>query len=224
MFPDAAFHYAWLIGFFGIVSIIYGAMNALAQKDLKKLIAYSSVSHMGFVLLGLAAMTVEGVSGAIYQMFSHGLISAMLFLIAGILYDRTQDRLIENYAGLATKLPHFTVFTSIAFFASLGLPGFSGFIAEITVFIGAFKSDMVNGAIPFWMPIVAAIGLVLAAGYYLWTLQRMFFGQFWVKDKNHLRSLKDLNRREYTMLVPLVVLIFAFGVYPALIFDLINRQ
>lgn len=224
MFPDAAFHYAWLIGFFGIVSILYGAMNALAQKDLKKLIAYSSVSHMGFVLLGLAAMTVEGVSGAIYQMFSHGLISAMLFLIAGVLYDRTQNRLIENYAGLATKLPHFTVFTSIAFFASLGLPGFSGFIAEITVFIGAFKSDMVNGAIPFWMPIVAAAGLVLAAGYYLWTLQRMFFGQFWVKDKNWLGSLKDLNTREYIMLVPLVVLILAFGVFPALLFDLINAS
>lgn len=224
MFPDAAFHYAWLIGFFGIFSIIYGGMNALAQKDLKKVIAYSSVSHMGFVLLGLAAMTVEGVSGAIYQMFSHGLISAMLFLIAGVLYDRTHNRMIENYAGLATKLPHFAVFTSIAFFASLGLPGFSGFIAEITVFIGAFKSEMVNGAIPFWMPIVGAIGLVLAAGYYLWTLQRMFFGQFWVKDKNWLEHLTDLNKREYLMLVPLVVLILAFGIYPSLLFDLINES
>lgn len=224
MFPDAAYHYAWLIGFFGIFSIIYGGMNALAQKDLKKLIAYSSVSHMGFVLLGLAAMTVEGVSGAIYQMFSHGLISAMLFLIAGVLYDRTHNRMIENYAGLATKLPHFAVFTSIAFFASLGLPGFSGFIAEITVFIGAFKSEMVNGAIPFWMPIVGAIGLVLVAGYYLWTLQRMFFGQFWVKDKNWLEHLTDLNKREYLMLVPLVVLILAFGIYPSLLFDLINES
>jgi NADH-quinone oxidoreductase subunit M len=224
IFPDAAFHYAWLIGFFGVFSILYGAMNALAQKDLKKLIAYSSVSHMGFVLLGLAAMTVEGVSGAIYQMFSHGLISAMLFLIAGVLYDRTHDRMIENYAGLATRLPQFAVFTSIAFFASLGLPGFSGFIAEITVFIGAFKSDMANGAIPFWMPIVAAAGLVLAAGYYLWTLQRMFFGQFWVKDKDWLSNLTDLNKREYLMLAPLVVLILMFGVYPSLLFDLINAS
>lgn len=224
MFPDAAFHYAWLIGFFGIFSIIYGGMNALAQKDLKKLIAYSSVSHMGFVLLGLAAMTVEGVSGAIYQMFSHGLISAMLFLIVGVLYDRTHDRMIENYAGLASKLPRFTVFTAIAFFASLGLPGFSGFIAEISVLIGAFKSEMVNGAIPFWMPIVGAIGLVLGAGYYLWTLQRMYFGQFWVKDKDWLANLTDLNKREYLMLVPLVILIIAFGVYPSLLFDLINES
>jgi len=224
MFPDAAFHYAWLIGFFGMFAILYGAMNALAQKDLKKLIAYSSVSHMGFVLLGLGAMTVEGVSGALYQMFSHGLISAMLFLIAGVLYDRTHDRLIENYGGLATKLPKYTVFTAIAFFASLGLPGFSGFIAEITVFIGAFKSDMVNGAIPFWMPVVAAIGLVLAAGYYLWTLQRMFFGEFWIKDKNWLSQLNDLTIREYVMFVPLVVLIVLFGVYPSALFDLINES
>ena len=224
MFPDAAFHYAWLIGFFGMFSILYGAMNALAQKDLKKLIAYSSVSHMGFVLLGLASMTVEGVSGAIYQMFSHGLISAMLFLIAGVLYDRTHDRLIENYGGLAIRLPQYTVFTAIAFFASLGLPGFSGFIAEVTVFIGAFKSDMVNGAIPFWMPIVAAIGLILAAGYYLWTLQRMFFGDFWIKDKNWLDRLTDLNAREYAMFIPLVILIVLFGIYPAALFDMMNES
>ncbi len=224
IFPDAAFHYAWLIGFFGMFSILYGAMNALAQKDLKKLIAYSSVSHMGFVLLGLAAMTVEGVSGALYQMFSHGLISSMLFLIAGVLSDRTHDRLIENYGGLATKLPHYAVFTAIAFFASLGLPGFSGFIAEITVFIGAFKSDMVNGAIPFWMPIVSAIGLVLAAGYYLWTLQRMFFGQYWVKNKEWTAKLTDLNVREYLMFVPLVVLILLFGIFPSTLFDLINES
>lgn len=224
IFPDAAYHYAWLIGFFGMFSILYGAMNALAQKDLKKLIAYSSVSHMGFVLLGLAAMTVEGVSGAVYQLFSHGLISSMLFLIAGVLSDRTHDRLIENYGGLATKLPQYTVFTAIAFFASLGLPGFSGFIAEVTVFIGAFKSDMVNGAIPFWMPVVSAIGLVLAAGYYLWTLQRMFFGDFWIKDESWTTKLIDLNRREYLTLVPLVVLIILFGVYPASLFDLMNES
>ncbi len=220
MFPDSAYHYSWLIGFFGMFAIIYGALNALAQKDLKRLIAYSSVSHMGFVLMGLAAMTVEGISGAIYQMYSHGLISAMLFLIAGVIYDRTQNRIIENYGGLASKMPKFTVFVAIAFFASLGLPGFSGFIAELMVFIGSFKSD----AIPAWMPIVATTGLVLGAGYYLWTMQRMFFGKFWVKDKNWIDSLTDLNGREYLMLVPLVVLILAFGLYPSLLLDLINNS
>ncbi len=220
MFPDSAYHYSWLIGFFGMFAIIYGALNALAQKDLKKLIAYSSVSHMGFVLMGLAAMTVEGISGAIYQMYSHGLISAMLFLIAGVIYDRTHDRMIENYGGLASQMPKYTVFVAIAFFASLGLPGFSGFIAELMVFIGSFKSS----AIPAWMPVVATLGLVLGAGYYLWTLQRMFFGKFWVKDKNWIGSLVDLNSREYLMLIPLVVLILAFGIYPSLLLDLINNS
>ncbi len=220
MFPDSAYHYSWLIGFFGMFAIIYGALNALAQKDLKRLIAYSSVSHMGFVLMGLAAMTVEGINGAIYQMYSHGLISAMLFLIAGVIYDRTQNRMIENYGGLASKMPRYTVFVAIAFFASLGLPGFSGFIAELIVFIGSFKSH----AIPAWMPIVATTGLVLGAGYYLWTMQRMFFGKFWVKDKNWVDSLTDLNGREYLMLVPLVILILAFGLYPSLLLDLINNS
>ncbi len=222
MFPDGAYHYSWLIGFFGMVAIIYGALNALAQKDLKRLIAYSSVSHMGFVLLGLAAFTVEGATGAMYQMFSHGLISSMLFLIAGVVYDRTQDRLIENYGGLSIQMPKYAVFVGIAFFASLGLPGFSGFIAELMVFLGAFKSSHVIGAIPSWMPIVATLGLVLGAGYYLWTFQRMFLGQFWVKRKEWIPEMKDLTTREYLMLIPLVVLIIAFGIFPSLLLDLIE--
>ena len=223
-FPDSAFYYARLIGFFGVFSILYGAMNALAQKDLKKLIAYSSVSHMGFVLLGLAAMTVEGVSGAIYQMFSHGLISAMLFLVVGVLYDRTHDRMIENYGGLAHRLPIYTVITAIAFFASLGLPGFSGFVAELMVFLGAFKSANFIGAIPMWMPVVATLGLVLAAGYYLWTLQRMFLGQYWLKNTDWHENLKDLTAREYLMLIPLVALIIWFGIFPGTLFGLINKS
>ena len=223
MFPDGAYHYSWLIGFFGMVAIIYGALNALAQKDLKRLIAYSSVSHMGFVLLGLAAFTVEGATGAMYQMFSHGLISSMLFLIAGVVYDRTQDRLIENYGGLSIQMPKYAVFVGIAFFASLGLPGFSGFIAELMVFLGAFKSSHVIGAIPSWMPIVATLGLVLGAGYYLWTFQRMFLGQFWVKRKEWIPEIKDLTAREYLMLIPLVVLIIAFGIFPSLLLNLIEN-
>jgi len=219
-FPDSAFHYSWLIGIFGIVSILYGAMNALAQKDIKRLIAYSSVSHMGFVLLGLAAFTVEGVSGAIYQMFSHGLIATMLFLIAGVLYDRTNDRMIENYSGLANKLPKFTVIVGIGFFASLGLPGFSGFIAELLVLLGSFKSE----AIPPWMPIVATVGLVLAAGYYLWTLQRMFFGKYWVKDTGWTKKLTDLDVRECIMFVPLVLMILWFGIFPDTLMNLINNS
>lgn len=224
IFPDAAFHYGWLIGFLGILAILYGAMNALAQKDLKRLIAYSSVSHMGFVLLGLASMTIEGISGAIYQMFSHGLISSLLFLLVGVLYDRTHNRYIENYSGLAGIMPVFSVAVGIAFFASLGLPGFSGFIAELFVLIGAFGSASQIGAIPSWMAIVGALGLVLAAGYYLWTFQRMFMGSFWVKEKEWLPQLKDLTMREYLMVVPLVALIVAYGIYPNLMFQFINQS
>ena len=180
MIPEGALHFAWWIGLMGLISIVYGAMNALAMKDLKKMIAYSSVSHMGFVLLGLASLTVEGVNGSWYQLVSHGLISVMLFLIAGVIYDRTQDRMIAHYGGLTRQMPHFTVLVAIAFFASLGLPGFSGFIAEVMVFLGAFNSATTNALLPRWMAIVATLGLILSAAYYLWTLQKMFFGAYYV--------------------------------------------
>lgn len=214
IFPEGAIYYAWWIGLFGVIAIIYGAMNALAMKDLKKLIAYSSVSHMGFVLLGLASLTSEGVSGSLFQMFSHGLISSMLFLVAGVIYDRTHDRMIAHYGGLTARMPYFTGLVVIAFFASLGLPGFSGFVAEVMVFLGAFNSATLNELLPRWMPIVATLGLILAAGYYLWTLQRMFFGTFYVRNTEWTAKLKDLSIREYLMLVPLALATLAFGIYP----------
>ncbi|MTI19995.1 NADH-quinone oxidoreductase subunit M, partial [Fulvivirga sp. RKSG066] len=218
--PDGAVHYSWLVGFLGVLSIIYGALNALASKDLKRLIAYSSVSHMGFVLLGLASMTSEGVSGAIYQMVSHGIISAGLFLIAGVIYDRTNDRIIHNYSGLATMMPKYTVITVVFFFASLGLPGFSGFIAEIFVLLGAFSSSVVNGLIPRWMMIVALIGLILSAAYYLWTIQRMFLGKLHLKTEK--KELTDLNAREILMFLPLVLGALALGIFPDLLLEMIN--
>ncbi|MDF9794793.1 NADH-quinone oxidoreductase subunit M [Catalinimonas alkaloidigena] len=222
IFPEGAVYYAWWIGLFGLIAIIYGGMNALAQKDVKKLIAYSSVSHMGFVLLGLASITVEGISGSIYQMFSHGLISSMLFLIAGVLYDRTHDRMIAHYGGLTARMPYFTGLVVIAFFASLGLPGFSGFVAEVLVFLGAFNSATLNELLPRWMPILATFGLILGAAYYLWTLQRMFFGTYYVRDSSWTPKLKDLNAREYIMLVPLALAIIAFGIFPQILIDMID--
>lgn len=222
IFPEGAIYYAWWIGLFGVIAIIYGAMNALAMKDLKKLIAYSSVSHMGFVLLGLASLTSEGVSGSLFQMFSHGLISSMLFLIAGVIYDRTHDRMIAHYGGLTARMPYFTGLVVVAFFASLGLPGFSGFVAEVMVFLGAFNSSTLNELLPRWMPIVATLGLVLAAGYYLWTLQRMFFGTFYVRNTEWTTRLKDLSFREYLMLVPLALATLAFGIYPQAFIDMVD--
>ncbi|HPM31157.1 MAG TPA: NADH-quinone oxidoreductase subunit M [Chryseolinea sp.] len=222
IFPDAALHFSWFVGLMGVISIIYGGLNALACKDLKRMIAYSSISHMGFVLLGTASLTTEGIAGSVYQMVSHGIISAMLFLIAGVLYDRTQDRTIGNYSGLSTKMKSYTAVVVVAFFASMGLPGFSGFIAEIMVFLGAFKSNSVNGLLHESLAIVATLGLVFGAAYYLWTLQRMFFGPFNLKGGILESSIVDLNKREYLMLVPLAIATIFFGVIPQPLMDLID--
>ncbi|MDH5474831.1 MAG: NADH-quinone oxidoreductase subunit M [Cyclobacteriaceae bacterium] len=218
IFPEAAIYYAWLVGFLGVVSIIYGAFNALSCTDLKKMIAYSSVSHMGFVLLGLASLTVEGVTGSIFQMFSHGIISSGLFLIAGVVYDRTGDRRIDNYSGLAHKMPKYTVVVVMLFFASLGLPGFSGFIAEVLVFLGAFKSEV----LPEWMAISATFGLLLGAGYYLWTIQRMFFGKYFVRNTEKENNMVDLSKREFLMFIPLVFFALLLGVFPHFLLDILN--
>ena len=220
IFPEGAYTFGWWIGLFGVIAIIYGALVAMAQSDLKRLIAYSSVSHMGFVVLGLAALTVESISGSIFQMFSHGLISAVLFLVAGVLYDRTKDRMIANYSGLAYHMPHFTVVVVISFFAALGLPGFSGFIAEFLVLVGAFDSSVKLSLINTYMPILGVIGLILGAAYFLWTLQRMFFGKYWIKNAEW--GMTDLTTREYLMFIPLLGLILLFGIFPGIILDLSN--
>ena len=206
----------------GVISIVHGALNAMASKDLKRLIAYSSVSHMGFVLLGLASMTTEGVTGSIYQMFSHGIISALLFLIAGVLSDRTHDRTIDHYSGLASRMPAYFTIVLIGFFASMGLPAFSGFIAEILVFLGAFKSNTVNGLLHESLAVISTLGLILGAGYYLWTIQRMFFGVLHVKGGAKIEQLTPLTRVEYITMVPLCVAALVFGVYPQPIMDWIN--
>ena len=222
IFPEAAMYFSTFIGIVGVISIVYGALNAMASKDLKRLIAYSSVSHMGFVLLGLASLTPEGVTGAIYQMVSHGIISAMLFLIVGVLYDRTHNRTIDFYSGLSSKMKAYTAFVLIAFFASMGLPGFSGFIAEILVFLGAFKAPSVNGLLHESLAIIATSGLVFGAAYYLWTLQRMFFGPFNVKGRIQPELLTDLDRREYLMLIPLGIATFCLGIFPQLLVQYID--
>jgi NADH-quinone oxidoreductase subunit M len=214
IFPEAAIFFSSFVAIVGIVSIIYGALNAMASKDLKRLIAYSSVSHMGFVLLGLSSLTTEGVAGAMYQMVSHGLITAMLFIIVGVLYDRTHDRTIGHYSGLSQKMKTFTAFVLVGFFASMGLPGFSGFIAEILVFLGSFRAPSANGLLHESYAIIATSGLVFSAAYYLWTLQRMFFGPFDLKAGIRSESLTPLTRSEYIVLVPLAALTLVLGVTP----------
>lgn len=215
LFPDAAVSMTTLVAVLGMISIVYGAMNALASKDFKRLIAYSSVSHMGFILLGVASATVEGISGAVFQMTSHGLISAMLFVIAGVLYDRTGDRTIANYSGLASKMPVYTSFVLVGFFAALGLPGLSGFIGEVMVFLGAFKST----AVANWIVVVSTMGLIFGAGYCLWAIQRMFFGQYMVREEG---VMNDVTLREKLMLLPLSILILVLGIFPQLVITYVN--
>ena len=219
-FPDGAAEYAQTLAGLGTLSIVYGGLNALAQADVKKMIAYSSVSHMGFVLLGIASLTAEGINGAIYQMVSHGVLSSMLFLIAGVLYDRTHDRRIDSYRGLMQPMPQYTTLTVIAFFASLGLPGFSGFVGELFTLMGSFQSQWLPG----WLTAVAITGILLAAAYFLWTLQRMFFGSTWIRPfEAHTgvsAVLTDLTIREKILLIPLGVTALGLGLFPNLIFNL----
>jgi NADH-quinone oxidoreductase subunit M len=224
IFPDVAISLAWWMGLLGVISIIYGAMNALAQTDFKRLIAYSSVSHMGFVLLGIASLTSEGLNGAMIQLISHGFLSVMLFFIVGIIYNRVHDREISNFRGLATLMPQFTGFVMIAFFASLGLPGFSAFIGESFSLIGAFSSQSLNGLLPRWMAMIAAIGILLGAGYFLWTLQRVFFGNLFLQKEDWKDKLVDLNFREKLTLFPLVALTLLLGILPSLVFDVTSSS
>ncbi len=215
LFPESLLWAAYAIGIIGVVNIVYGAFVCMAQKDLKKLIAYSSVSHMGFCLLGLAAATPQSVTGSIFQMVSHGVVSAMLFLLAGVIYDRAHTRDIEGFGGLAARLPEYTALTGFAFMASLGLPGLAGFVGEVLVFLGAFvaRDGLFRGLVA-----VGALSVIITAAYYLWTMQRMFLGA--VNEK--WSGLWDLTWRERLTLYPLAVLTVLLGVWPMPIFDLVQ--
>ncbi|HHG86335.1 MAG TPA: NADH-quinone oxidoreductase subunit M [Bacteroidetes bacterium] len=220
MFPEAGVQYSTFVALLGLASILYGALVAMSQKDFKALIAYSSISHMGFVLLGIASMDAAGLNGAVFQMFNHGIISAALFLIVGVLYARSHDRAIANFKGLWGQMPHYTVIVLIAFFASMGLPGLNGFVSEMLVFLGAFNAN--DSLIAAWIPILAVLGIVFAAVYYLRTFRKMFFGEYAYLGEGLTEPLRDLNRREYLMLVPLVLLMVLLGVFPSLVLDLMS--
>ncbi len=215
IFPDITKDLLWWIALFGAINIIYGAFCAMAQKDFKKLIAYSSVSHMGYVMLGMAALNTLGISGAILQMFNHGTITAMLFLLVGVIYDRAHLRDIDGFGGLGKQMPIYTGFVTIAFFAAIGLPGLSGFISEALVFLGGFGNESIR-----ILAIVSTLGILLGAGYMLWTLQRVFLGT--LPDK--WKELTDLDAREYIMFIPLVIIIIFLGVYPSPMLNLMNSS
>ena len=214
IFTDVAIDFAFWIAAWGVFSMLYGAFLALGQTHLKRMIAYSSVSHMGFVLLGLATMNAEGINGAIYQMLSHGLISPLLFLLVGVLYEQTNDLTITSYSGLFHKLPTYTAFVGIAFFAGLGLPSFSSFVAELTVFLGAFSSDY----IPIWLSILSTLTLILTASYFLWTYKRMFLGDFSLHHSLKNADLKDISTSQKILASILIFFAFLLGILPNLVF------
>jgi len=211
--PDATVHFAWFLAFMGMINIIYGAFCAMAQKDLKKLVAYSSISHMGYVLLGMSALTAAGINGAVFQMFNHGTITAMLFLLVGVIYDRAHHREIAKFGGLANTMPKYLGITSVAFFGALGLPGLSAFISEAMVFLGAF---------PVWktFTIISLFGIIITAAYVLWTLQRMFFGA----TNEKYAGLPDINARELFTLVPLAAIVIFLGIWPHPVLNLMNTS
>ena len=208
MFPNASEYFTPLIFILSVIAIIYTSLVALMQDDMKKLIAYSSVGHMGFVTLGIFTFTQQGLEGSLFQMISHGLISAALFLSVGVLYDRIHSRKIEDYGGVVNYLPKFSLLFIILALGALGLPGTSGFIGEFLILLGAFKNYLIA--------IIASIGVVLAAAYMLWLSKRVIFG---TTNNSKIKLLKDLNFSESLVLGILVFLILFFGFYPGPLID-----
>jgi NADH-quinone oxidoreductase subunit M len=209
--PEGASHWLGIFLVLAVVNVIYGALSAMAQRDLKYVIGYSSVSHMGYVLMGIGSMTVVGMNGAVLQMFSHGIMTALFFAMVGVLYDRSHTREISAFSGMAKVMPKFSVLFIIGGLASLGLPGLSGFAAEFLVFVGTFNTAP-------WLAVLGIIGVAITATYILRLIARMFFGPV----SPQWKDLSDANRLETTAGVFLVGLLVLFGIYPQLMVGMID--
>jgi NADH-quinone oxidoreductase subunit M len=212
MFPEATIAFTPLIFTLSIFAVIYTSLVALAQEDMKKLIAYSSVAHMGFVTIGTFTLTVQGIEGAIYTMLSHGVVSAALFLIVGVVYDRLHSRDIDTYGGLVHRMPSYALIFMLFMLASVGLPGTGGFIGEFLVLVGIFQVNT-------WVAALAATGVILGAAYMLFLYRRVIFGTL---TKEHLLKIKDLSPRERAVFAPLVVLTLWMGIYPSSFLDVMH--
>ncbi len=232
LFPEAARHFWLLIAIIGVVSIIYGALCAMAQTDFKKLVAYSSVSHMGFVVLGAAVMTTASINGALFMMVAHGITSAAMFFIVGVVYERAHHRDLNRFGGLAQTMPVYTGFSTVSMFANLGLPGLCGFIGEVMVLLGAFAAAKPTSILyqyfsaqspaalssyltsVYTLAVISCFGVVLTAGYMLWTIQRVYFGP----EKAEYKSFPEVDAREITILTPLTIMAILLGVLPGMMF------
>ncbi|MBI5376552.1 MAG: NADH-quinone oxidoreductase subunit M [Candidatus Schekmanbacteria bacterium] len=204
MFPAATYKYMPLVSVLAIIGIIYGALVSMVQADIKKLVAYSSVSHLGFVMLGMFALNQQGIEGSIIQMINHGLSTGALFLLVGMIYERRHTRLISEFGGLSKQIPIFAIFFMIVTLSSIGLPGLNGFVGEFLILLGTFQANRIYA-------VFAATGIILAAVYMLWMFQRVMFGTI-TNEKN--KELKDINGREIAVLLPVVFFIIMIGVYP----------
>jgi NADH-quinone oxidoreductase subunit M len=212
MFPVASDIFAPLVLWLSVIAIIYTSLVAMVQEDMKKLIAYSSVAHMGFVTMGIFAANQQGLDGAIFQMISHGFVSGALFLCVGVIYDRMHTRDIDAYGGLVVRMPAYAAIFMLFTMANVGLPGTSGFVGEFLTLIGVFQVNT-------WIGVLAATGVILSAGYALWLYRRVVFGDL---IKESLKSITDMDRRERAIFAPLVVMTLLLGVYPSLITDVIG--
>jgi len=213
LFPEAAEYWSWLFLYLAVIGIIYGALVAMVQPDMKKLVAYSSVSHMGYVMLGLFAMNSYGVTGALYQMLNHGVSTGALFLMVGMVYERTHSRAIKDYGGLAKAAPWFTILFIIVTMSSIAVPMTNGFIGEFLILMGSFIQHK-------GFAIAAVSGVVLGAVYMLWMVKRVFFGpESEMVKKYAAKGGLDLNAREFAILAPFIILIFVMGLFPNLFLD-----
>jgi len=212
MFPDASLFFTPLIYSLSIIAVVYTSLVALAQHDMKKLIAYSSIAHMGFVTAGTFTMTIQGVEGAIYQMLSHGVVSAALFLCVGVIYDRLHTREIVAYGGLVHKMPGYALVFMLFMMASVGLPGTGGFVGEFLVLVGAFKANT-------WVAAFLATGVILGAAYMLYLYRRVVFGKL---EKDEIKKMLDMSPREWAVFAPLIVLTLWMGVYPVSFLDVMH--
>ncbi len=209
MFPLASEQFAPFVFALSVIAIIYTSLVALAQEDVKKLIAYSSVAHMGFVTMGAFTFTMQGIQGGIFQMLSHGIVSAALFLCVGVVYDRMHTREIAAYGGLVNRMPAYAFCFMVFTLANVGMPGTSGFVGEFLALLGAFKANT-------WVAFLATTGVILSAAYALYLYRRVIFGKL---EKANLKDIMDMNGREIAFMAPLVVLTILFGIYPSPILD-----
>ncbi len=215
IFPDAAIYFAYPFAVLGVINIIYGACTAMAQNDLKKMIAYSSISHMGFCLIAMGALTVTGINGAVIQMFTHGAVTGSLFMLVGVIYDRAHTRNIDEFSGLWHRMPIYTGLMTVAVLASLGLPGLAGFIGEFICLMGSFVSTFSGFKL---LAILSTSGVVITAVYLLWMMERVF----WRELSPKWEHLIDIDKRELLAIIPLLIIIILIGICPKLLVDLMN--